>query len=49
MPGNPIKIGDAKTEYKNSPELGEHSLEILNNWLGMTEEQIAELKEDNII
>jgi crotonobetainyl-CoA:carnitine CoA-transferase CaiB-like acyl-CoA transferase len=29
--------------------LGEHSLEILNNWLGMTEEQIAELKEDNII
>ena len=44
MPGNPVKIGDAKTEYKSSPELGEHSAEILNNWLGMTEEQIAELK-----
>ena len=49
MPGNPVKIGDAKTEYKSSPELGEHSAEILNNWLGMTEEQIAELKEENII
>ena len=49
MPGNPIKIGDNKTEYKSSPELGEHSTEILNTWLGMTEEQIAELKEENII
>ena len=49
MPGNPVKIGDNKTEYKSSPELGEHSTEILNTWLGMTEEQIAELKEENII
>ena len=49
MPGNPVKIGDNKTEYKSSPELGEHSVEILNTWLGMTEEQIAELKEENII
>ena len=49
MPGNPLKIGDAKTEYKSSPELGEHSAEILNNWLGMTDDQIAELKEENII
>ena len=49
MPGNPVKIGDNKTEYKSSPELGEHSAEILNTWLGMTEEQIAELKEENII
>ena len=49
LPGNPVKIGDNKTEYKSSPELGEHSAEILNTWLGMTEEQIAELKEENII
>ena len=49
MPGNPVKIGDNKTEYNSSPELGEHSVEILNTWLGMTEEQIAELKEENII
>ena len=49
MPGNPVKIGDNKTEYKSSPELGELSAEILNTWLGMTEEQIAELKEENII
>ena len=49
MPGNPVKIGDNKTEYKSSPELGEHSAEILNTRLGMTEEQIAELKEENII
>ena len=49
MPGNPVKIGDNKTEYKSSPELGKHSTEILNTWLGMTEEQIAELKEENII
>ena len=49
MPGNPVKIGDNKTEYNSSPELGEHSVEIRNTWLGMTEEQIAELKEENII
>ena len=49
MPGNPVKIGAAKTEYKSSPDLGEHSAEILNNWLGMTDDQIAELKEENII
>ena len=49
MTVNPLKIGDAKTEYKSSPELGEHSAEILNNWLGMTDDQIAELKEENII
>ena len=41
MPGNPVKIGDNKTEYKSSPELGEHSVEILNTWLGMTEEPVS--------
>ena len=49
MPGNPIKLSNSVAEYTSAPTLGEHSSEILEDWLGMTEDQISELKEENII
>lgn len=49
MPGNPIKLSNSSSEYQSAPTLGEHSAEILEEWLGMTDDQISELKEENII
>ena len=49
MPGNPIKLSNSVAEFNSAPTLGEHSAEILEDWLGMTEDQISELKEENII
>ena len=49
LPGNPIKLSNSVAEFNSAPTLGEHSAEILEDWLGMTEDQISELKEENII
>ncbi len=38
--GNPIKLSDSPSEVRRSPLLGEHTVEILRDVLGMTEEEI---------
>lgn len=49
--GNPIKLSGLEKEIPDepAPQIGEHSELILKQYLGYTDEQIAELKKDNVI
>ena len=42
--GNPIKLSDSPTEVVRSPLLGEHTLEILEQVLGYTSDEISQIK-----
>ena len=42
--GNPIKLSDSPTVVERSPLLGEHTVEILSQVLGYSEDEIAALK-----
>ena len=42
--GNPIKLSDSPTEVMRSPLLGEHTLEILEQVLGYTSDEISQIK-----
>ncbi len=49
--GNPIKMSAMEDimSREHAPEIGEHNTEILTNWLHFSEEEIAALKERNVI
>jgi crotonobetainyl-CoA:carnitine CoA-transferase CaiB-like acyl-CoA transferase len=47
--GTPIKLSTAEPEYKRAPFLGEHTGEILRNYLSYTDEQIGQLKGKQVI
>ncbi|HEY7040646.1 MAG TPA: CoA transferase [Methylomirabilota bacterium] len=49
MPGNPVRLSDSPTEVARPPLLGEHNAEVYGRLLGVTPEQIAQLKQDGII
>ncbi|MEE9116527.1 MAG: CoA transferase [Thermoplasmata archaeon] len=49
MLGNPVKIEDMEQEYRFSPELGEHTEQILTEILGMEKQEIDALRADEII
>lgn len=50
LAGNPIKMSNIQHEhYSAGPSLGEHSLEILNNYLGYSEKKITGLTQKGII
>lgn len=48
--GNPIKMSDVpEPEAKLPPKLGEHSAHVLHEWLGMTDGEIGQLREQQVI
>ena len=48
--GNPVKMSDVpEPESRVPPRLGEHNVDVLRGWLGMTEEQIQQLQEQKVI
>ncbi|MFL9990955.1 CoA transferase [Paraburkholderia sediminicola] len=48
--GNPIKMSDVpEPDAKLPPKLGEHSTNVLHEWLGMTEGEIGQLREQQVI
>lgn len=50
MPGNPIKLSDTGEEsFSPPPTLGQHNEEIYKGVLGLTDEQLAELKSAGVI
>ena len=42
--GNPIKMSDSPADVRRSPQLGEHTEEILRKVLGYSEKELAEIK-----
>jgi crotonobetainyl-CoA:carnitine CoA-transferase CaiB-like acyl-CoA transferase len=50
MLGFPVKLSETPAELRLPPPvLGEHNREVLGGILGMTDEQIAALKDDAVI
>ena len=48
-PGNPVKLGDHIDTWESPPKLGEHTNEILRDFLDKTEEDINKLRTQGII
>lgn len=49
MPGNPIKIGDARQTFSAPPELGAHTTMVMQDMLGLSGERIEELRSRGVI
>ena len=49
MAGWPVRFNGKPPAVKRAPLLGEHSGEALKDWLGMTDNQVAALRDDKII
>ena len=49
MPGWAVSFNGKPPVVKPAPLLGQHSAEVLKDWLGMNEEQVAALRADKII
>ncbi|NKB55019.1 MAG: formyl-CoA transferase [Alphaproteobacteria bacterium] len=44
MPAWPVRVDGKATRLKSSPMLGEHTEEVISDWLGLNEAAVAELK-----
>ncbi len=44
IPGFPVKLSESAVAVMTSPLLGEHTEEVLSEWLGMTSGQVDEYK-----
>jgi formyl-CoA transferase len=49
MPGWPVRFGGRTPDVKPSPLLGQHTGEVLSEWLGLHADQIDQLGKDKII
>jgi crotonobetainyl-CoA:carnitine CoA-transferase CaiB-like acyl-CoA transferase len=49
MPGWPVRFGGRTPEIKPSPLLGQHTSEVLSEWLDLHADQIDQLSKDKII
>ena len=49
MPAWPVRFDGAPAKVKPSPLLGQHNGEVLGNWLGLGEAEVAALKTEGII
>jgi formyl-CoA transferase len=49
MPAWPVRIDGKPPRVTASPDLGEHTAEVLSGWLGLSAEGIAELKANKIV
>ena len=47
--GNPIKMSDSPSEVERSPLLGEHTLEVLSEVLGYSEEEIESIRQSGAV
>ena len=47
--GNPIKLSASPSVVKRSPLLGEHTVEILGDFLGFSEDEITEIKDSGAV
>jgi formyl-CoA transferase len=49
MPGWPVRFGGQPPKLESAPLLGQHTGEVLSEWLGFDEDTIKELGNDKII
>jgi crotonobetainyl-CoA:carnitine CoA-transferase CaiB-like acyl-CoA transferase len=47
--GNPIKLSDSPADVRRSPLLGEHTVEILRNVLGLGDDEIEAARRQGAI
>jgi crotonobetainyl-CoA:carnitine CoA-transferase CaiB-like acyl-CoA transferase len=47
--GNPVKAEDVEQEYRFSPELGEHTHELLQDIVGLSKNDLEDLERNGII
>ncbi|NTW31997.1 MAG: CoA transferase [Bacteroidetes bacterium] len=49
--GNPIKMTNVpeKTTRKPAPDIGEHNVEVLSDYLGLTKQDVEKLKEEGVL
>jgi crotonobetainyl-CoA:carnitine CoA-transferase CaiB-like acyl-CoA transferase len=49
MPTWPVRFNGVPTEVKSAPLLGEHTAEVLADWLGLDAAAVADLRQDGIV
>ncbi len=49
MPGNPLQLSDSPTDVRPAPLLGEATAEVLGRFLGMSEPEVAALRDKGIV
>ena len=49
MLGNPVRLSESSTDVRRAPLLGEHTAEVLGGLLGLSPEELAQLKKDGAI
>ena len=49
MPGCPVMLSDSPTDLRVAPLLGQHTDEVLNEVLGIGDEELAELRAQSVI
>jgi formyl-CoA transferase len=49
MPTWPVRFDGVPTEVKSAPLLGEHTDEVLADWLGLGAAAVADLRQDGIV
>jgi formyl-CoA transferase len=49
MPTWPVRFDGVPTEVKSAPLLGEHTAEVLQDWLGLDEAAVTALRNDGIV
>ena len=49
MPGWPVRVDGKATRITSSPMLGEHTGQVLSDWLGLTAQAVEEMKREGAI
>ena len=49
MPGWPVRVDGKASRITSSPMLGEHTNQVMSDWLGLTAQAVAEMKREGVI
>jgi formyl-CoA transferase len=49
VPGCPVKLSDSPVEVTPAPLLGQHTADVLGEMLGLTEDDLVELRQESVV